>query len=517
MRAVLYWQSAVVRAGCADRTCRAVLPVASARLHRALHSVIFSEPLTMMNSAPIPRHRLHILCTSLLFSLFAMLAAPAQAFCGFFVGKAGASLFNEASQVILTRKDDRTVISMANDYQGNLKEFALVVPVPTVMQKGQINVGSPSLFARIDAYSSPRLAEYYDENPCERQIMYRKNANAPLEMASAAAVEDAESLGVTVEAEYTVGEYDIVILSAKESDGLETWLTTNGYSIPAGASKALRPYVRQGMKFFVAKVNLKEQAKTGFTKLRPLQFAFEYERFMLPIRLGMINSRGPQDLIVYVLTEKGRVESSNYRTVKLPANMDLPVQVQNGFEDFYQAMFDRQAAKEKYKVVFTEYFWDMSWCDPCAADPLSRDELRQAGVWWLDDGALQPDPQRPGAMQKRVMPAGVQNVMLTRLHMRYTPDSFPEDLMFTETSDRRNFQTRYVIRHPYTGKAICPEAETYYRQLTERQEKEAQTLANLTGWDIQNIRSKIRKVQGQPALRPKKSWWSGLWGDADSE
>jgi hypothetical protein len=35
----------------------------------------------------------------------------------------------------------------------------------------------------------------------------------------------------------------IVILSAEQSDGLETWLLQNGYRIPRGASRALAPYI----------------------------------------------------------------------------------------------------------------------------------------------------------------------------------------------------------------------------------------------------------------------------------
>jgi len=46
----------------------------------------------------------------------------------------------------------------------------------------------------------------------------------------------AKSLGVTIEARYTVGEYDILILSAAQSNGLEIWLRENGYTIPPGAS-----------------------------------------------------------------------------------------------------------------------------------------------------------------------------------------------------------------------------------------------------------------------------------------
>src|SRR5512140_458911 len=101
---------------------------------------------------------------------FALGAGPAAAFCGFYVGKADASLFNQASQVIMVRRDNRTVISMANDYRGELTEFALVVPVPQVLTRSQIHVGDRRLFERIDAWSAPRLAEYHDPNPCTAKI-----------------------------------------------------------------------------------------------------------------------------------------------------------------------------------------------------------------------------------------------------------------------------------------------------------------------------------------------------------
>ena len=124
--------------------------------------------------------------------------------------------------------------------------------------------------------------------------------------------------GVTIEAQYTVGEYDILILSAKESGGLELWLRENGYRIPNGASRVLGSYIRQNMRFFVARVNLAEQAKTGYTYLRPLQVSYTSPKFMLPIRLGTVNADGPQELFVYALTKTGRIETTNYRTGRLP-------------------------------------------------------------------------------------------------------------------------------------------------------------------------------------------------------
>lgn len=90
----------------------------------------------------------------------------AQAFCGFFAGKTDASLFNEASQVILVRDGKHSVISMLNDYKGPLNDFALVVPVPQVLEKGQVRIGDKRLFDRLDAYSAPRMAEYFDPDHC---------------------------------------------------------------------------------------------------------------------------------------------------------------------------------------------------------------------------------------------------------------------------------------------------------------------------------------------------------------
>ena len=371
-----------------------------------------------------------------------------------------------------------------------------------------------------------------------------------------------KALGVTVEASYTVGEYDIVMLSAKQSNGLETWLLSYGYKMPMGAAAALKPYVAQNMKFFVAKVNLEEQSKTGTQYLRPLQFAFDSEKFMLPIRLGMINadSKKPQDLIAYVLTKKGRVESQNYRTVKLPANENLPPAIKKYFNTFYKAMFDHQAKQENHRVVFTEYFWDMGWCDPCADDPLSREEMLQAGVFWLDGDIDVQKPMRSNKMRPLPFPgSGAQNALLTRLHVRYTPDTFPEDLMFVQTADRQNWQTRYVVQNPFEGnlqqcrekaanyscenvcqgtedgrwsssdektrpqrepssrkpyindcvqsckannRSALEQARLYYEtDLPQRRETELQTLTRYTGWSMQEVQ---QYVGGKPITASEK-------------
>ena len=441
---------------------------------------------------------------TLVITLLAVIsfAPTAWGFCGFYVAKADTKLYNKASQVVIARDSDRTILTMANDYQGDVKDFALVVPVPTVLQKEQVHVGDPKIIERLDAFSAPRLVEYFDEDPCN-PVMYERVPAPTAAQASGAGRargDEDNTLGVTVEARFNVGEYDIVVLSAKESNGLETWLNRNGYKIPRGAKQLLQPYIRQNMKFFVAKVNLKEFQNSGSQFLRPLQMAYESPKFMLPIRLGMINSTSEQDLIVYVLSPKGQAEVTNYRTVKVPSDVEIPVFVKNEFGDFYKSMFQTSYTREDKKVAFLEYAWNMGNCDPCSAEPLNPEELRKAGVFWLDSGSHESAPFR-----RSIAPSN--DVFITRLHVRYTRDKFPEDLVFQQTSNNQNFQGRYVLRHPFTGDVKCQAGQQYKKSLTRRFEQEAQTLAKLTGWNIQDIRKKM-PVAAQSNPRP---WWQNIW------
>ncbi len=412
----------------------------------------------------------------------------AWAFCGFYVAKADTKLYNQASQVVIARNGDRTIVTMANDYQGEVKDFALVVPVPVVLKKEQVNVSEPKIIERLDAFSAPRLVEYFDPDPCTPPVLYEMRSPSPVTGRAASNIANQDrALGVTIEASFSVGEYDILVLSAKESNGLETWLRRNDYKIPDGANQLLRPYIRQNMKFFVAKVNLKEFDKAGYQRLRPLQMAYESPKFMLPLRLGMMNATTAQDLVVYVLSPKGQAEITNYRTVNVPSDTEIPVFVKNEFGDFYKAMFQTTYDREGKKVAFREYAWDMASCDPCAAEPLNPEELRKAGVFWLT-------PNAPN------------NVFITRLHVRYTRDKFPEDLIFQETSNRQQFQGRYILRHPFTEEAKCEAGRQYKRSLNQRFEQESQTLAKLTGWQIQDIRKKTNIVQFEDI-----PWWRKIW------
>ncbi len=451
---------------------------------------------------------------ALAIALAGLLSAPAaHSFCGFYVASGNAKLFNKASKVVMVRDADRTVLTMASDFKGEPEEFALVVPVPVVLAKGQIHVGDPKAVDHLDAYSAPRLVEYFDQDPCQIMAMEQSRAmlSAPMAGKSMGDARRDRSLGVTIEARYTVGEYDILILSAKESSGLQTWLEAHGYRVPEGAGRVLASYLRQGMKFFVAKVNLAEQAKLGYSYLRPLQMAFESPKFMLPLRLGMVNADGPQEMFVYALTRNGRVETTNYRTVRLPSDAEVPEFVKDDFGRFYKDMFTEQHEKAGGDAVFLEYAWDMSWCDPCASDPLSREELAGLGVFWINTGIVPPNRRGIAPAPRFVPPGNPQSVFVTRLHVRYDARHFPEDLVFQETGDKTNFQGRFVIHHPFRGQSECDGMDAYRRQVRERRAKEAETLADLTGWSMRRIREKMGKDAEWTDSEEPRNWWDQMW------
>jgi MYXO-CTERM domain-containing protein len=354
----------------------------------------------------------------------ACLLAPlgARAFCGFYVGSADSPLTNNATMVVMMREGQKTVLSMQNDYQGPAEDFAMVVPVPVVLREADVKTLPRDVFDRVDRLAAPRLVEYWEQDPCPE-------ARGTIGLGNLGTIGHGAGSGsgygrgaggaplVTVEAEFAVGEYDIVILSATDSAALDTWLRQNRYNIPEGAEAVLRPYVEQGMKFFVAKVDVDRVTfEDGRGLLSPLRVQYDDETFRLPVRLGLLNSPGTQDLVVHILARNQRYEAANYPNVTIPTNVDVADEVRDRFGEFYAALFDRTVAQSRGAVV-TEYAWQATNCDPCPGPVLSeQDLLTLGGDVVLPDTEHVAQPAFPGRQmanvpQVRVGPVRVEGSM----------------------------------------------------------------------------------------------------------
>jgi MYXO-CTERM domain-containing protein len=280
---------------------------------------------------------------------------------------------------------------MQNDYQGPPEDFALVIPVPVVLKEADVKILRDELFDRVDKLASPRLVEYWEQDPCDAEGTIGLGNTGLIGRGGGGGTGSGYGRGgggtVVIEAQFQVGEYEIVILSATESTGLDDWLHDNGYNIPAGAEPLLRPYVEQGMKFFVAKVNPKKVkfAANGRAQLSPLRFHYDSKDFVLPVRLGLINAPDPstggkQDLLIHILAPATRYQVANYPNTTIPTNLDLEETAKDHFGEFYVSLFDHTLEQHRGAVV-TEYAWGAGSCDPCPGPDaaLTNQELLELG------------------------------------------------------------------------------------------------------------------------------------------
>lgn len=360
-------------------------------------------------------------------ALAATLPAPASAMPGLYVNDGKAPISSPATHVVVMREGKRTVISIQPTYQGPPADFALVIPVPATVDAASVKTLPSELFARVDRLTAPRLVEYWEQDPCDPQ------AQSVSETSRAAPTPPAAtgSPSVLVEAELSVGEYDTAILDAKESGALDDWLRGASYALPDGAKEALAPYVEQGMKLLVAKVDAsKVKITDGRATLSPIRIHYDADRLALPLRLGLLSapsSGSPkQDLVVHVLSRKHRYQASGFDNVTIPTNLDLTDGAKARFGELYAALFDATLAKNP-KAVVTEYAWDARTCEHCPAPPLSPRDLATLGadVAFAADAGRGATEGEPDAGARLVGEVTVGKLDAPRLIVQKVADMLP--------------------------------------------------------------------------------------------
>lgn len=352
-------------------------------------------------------------------TVLSLFSNPSMAFCGTYVGSPGVNLTNRTSQVIIARQGVQTTLTLANDYEGDAQDFAMLIPVPEILGEDDIKTVRPELFQRFDDYSAPRLVRY----ECE-DFSWDDQMDGDADADSDADVDEGGAPRVIVEAEYSVGIYEIVILSADESGSLLAWLTSNGYGVDASAETLLDEYIDAGAYFFAAKIGLQRAGEGEF--LEPLQFGYRSEVFSLPIRLGTLNSPGEQDVVMYIVTDEdaGKVGVANYPQMSIEDECMVDVWNAGGMETYYGEQFEKAFESEDGAGWLVEYAWATSWCDPCSTEPPSTEELNEAGF----DGSS-------------------WDSYLTRIRMRYTAEAATQDVTLYASGLKENEQIRFIAHN----------------------------------------------------------------------
>ncbi len=412
---------------------------------------------------------------SIPFVLALFAPGVSQAFCGTYVGSPGDDLYNQSSQVVIARDGFNTHLTLANDYSGTASDFAMVIPVPALLGPEDVSIVDAGVLTRIDAYSAPRLVSYtcdelhpdyyygnsygygYGNDDYDRSGGYsyeggseskgcgpnksRIHADTDLAFDASDADTDADADSdadtdadvpltpdaidtVEVEAEFAVGQYELVVLSAEESEGLLLWLNLSGYSIPGETEALLTEYIESGSYFIAAKVSL--EALAGESQyLSPIRLSYPSQFISLPIRLGALNSPGSQNLTVFAINDAslGKMGISNHLEVTVEDECMYDATKFESFGEFYRERLKAAMKVESQVGVWTtEYSWQPTKCDPCTDDgPLSDIDARALGY-----------------------SAGATNAHFTRLLVRYTPQQANQDLVMYHSNSSSQEQARYI-------------------------------------------------------------------------
>lgn len=368
--------------------------------------------------------------------MFLLSVGLAHAFCGTYVAAPGASLTNQSSRVVVGRSGTRTTLTLAADYTGDTGEFALLLPIPEIIGAEDVAAGDAELVEWIDQYSTPRAVAY----TCDDFFDLQKSgpgcgytfgcSSADMSLRTGVPGELADD-SVTVESSFATAGYEFSVLSAEESSDLFTWLQVNGYELPRGGDDILQEYIDAGVYFLAVKVAAETASHQMW--LPPIRISYEGEGWGLPIRIGTISSDGPQEVLIYTLTDltSGEVGIANYPEAPLETDCMWLGDDAEDMTAWYGTEVETAVAEAGGAAWIKEYSADLVptagvgyHCDPCTADPA------------IPGGTFAP------------FGLDSDSAHLTRIRMRYDASTATQDLTLYATGIAGASQLRYIGYEP---------------------------------------------------------------------
>ena len=172
-------------------------------------------------------------------------------------------------------------------FSGTAIEFGMVMPLPN---RPIINEAPEDMFDTLLEYTTIRYSG-------------GSSLEEALKLQSGAAGSAADS--VVVLERKDVGDFEAVVLTADSADALTEWLDGNGFEFKDEDRENFEYYVEKGGYYFVAmRINMDEADldDDGMIsgKLRPIEFVFESEYPMLPLRI-MAHDMDPMRFTLHTL------------------------------------------------------------------------------------------------------------------------------------------------------------------------------------------------------------------------
>ncbi|MBM4363365.1 MAG: DUF2330 domain-containing protein, partial [Deltaproteobacteria bacterium] len=406
---------------------------------------------------------------ALLASAVALFASSAPAMPGFFAYQ-GEKPVNRQTHVVLLKKGEATAVTVMADYEGDLRPFALVLPVPGDVKAADVRTLKRDFVDRVDSLGAPRFHEFWEMDPCDgdkREQEWERDLSVQGAGFLGVAIPGAgpgdtptlkppKEMSLTVEPDFKVGEQEMTVVAAADAGDIEGWLSKKGWKAPPGANAAVAEHVRAGMGMLVVTVDPKRVELAGSDRaiVSPVRYVTKSPAKVLS-KVGLLHAEGKQELFVHVLADQ-RYDVKGYPMVYPPTNVEVDFKVKERMGEFYAAVHDRMIKKAPLGVV-AEYAWSTKGCgQPCATEPLLIHELLSLGADVLEEAVPKEerfpdapplteaeeavvkeikdkkkkkeleDMRKEGARRKALVARHVY--VLSRLHHRYDASSLPSDL-----------------------------------------------------------------------------------------
>jgi hypothetical protein len=239
-------------------------------------------------------------------------AVSAVSFAGQRPASACGGCFHPPTQTVTDITDERMLLAVSAtqstlydqiEYSGSPTSFAWVLPI-----HGTVTVGLSAdvLFDSIDTLTATQI------NPPPQNCPTPNCAfNGPsgfgggLALSAGTGADAAATVQVLTQA--NVGPYETVQLHSTDSSALDSWLTANGYNIPAAVQPILAAYVSEGFDFLAMKL-LPNQ---GVQAMRPVRVTTPGASLSLPLRMASVGTGPVTGITIWVVAD-GRYEPQNF-------------------------------------------------------------------------------------------------------------------------------------------------------------------------------------------------------------
>ena len=283
--------------------------------------------------------RLAALSISALAATFALLAhdREARACGGCFHDPTDNPSVVTDHRMILTVAQDQTTLYDEVKYQGDPKSFAWVLPI-----HGAVTVGlsAATVFSALDNATQTQVQQPVLNCPSPPSCPY-DNSTAPSAGGSfggADASSNSADSGVVVTHEQVVGPYETVQLSASDPTALETWLTKNGFVVPADVQPIVAAYQKEGFDFLA----LKLLPGQGIQSMRPVRVTTPGAGVTLPLRMVSAGTGAIVGITLWVIAD-GRYEPTNFPQFTIK-NQELIWDWQQSMSNFRMLRAQKEAA-----------------------------------------------------------------------------------------------------------------------------------------------------------------------------